>query len=92
MQPASLTFEDVTLTFAEIKAWDLLQARKEVRDGNGNVDGFEYGLALAWRSAVAAGFQGGFKPFCETIPARLLNDVVEVAKPFFVKAEAASSE
>jgi hypothetical protein len=92
MQPATFTIGDLVLTFAETKAWDLIQARKEVRDGNGNVDSFEYGLALAWRSAVAGGFQGGFKAFCEAVPTPQLDAMVEVAKPFFVKAGAASSE
>lgn len=89
MQPATVQIGDFQLTFAEIKAWDLIQARREVRDGNGNVDDFEFGLALAWRSAVAGGFNRGFKDFGEMITAQQLDNVLEVAKPFFAKAQAA---
>lgn len=92
MQPATYQAGEVTVTFAEPKAWDFIQARKEVRDGNGKVDDVEFVFAMAWRAAVAGGFQGGFKTFWETIPATHVAGVLEAAKPFFDKAAEAPSE
>jgi len=87
MEPVTLTVGEEELTLAEIKAWDLIQARREVRDGNGNVDNLEFGLAMTWRSACAGGYKKSFKDFCCLVPATQLDVIVEAAKPFFSKAE-----
>ena len=81
-----------TLKFAKISAWDFFEVQKELGCSIADADAFKSSVALAWRAAVAGGWDMPFKAFAEVIPIDKISEVVEKAQPFFAMGVASTQE
>lgn len=70
------------LSFDELMAGDLIDAVAELGSSLEDADPFKASLVLAWRSALRAGYVGGFRDFVDAIPMAEVQEVVKAAQPF----------
>lgn len=84
MDPITLTIGSRQITFAELTAWDAINARKQVRQevaGQIFHDPYELALAMLWLSARNGGCTENFDVFAKAFPVAQFAEVNKALRP-----------